>query len=95
MNPVSRIHSLIFKIDASLFQKSVDDLLFRLFLRQPQRHQFNDLFSRDFTDCRFVHQRRVHIVGVQLGNRQYPGLVHDDGVAFRMTFAGRIACNAR
>ena len=41
-----------------------------------------------------MYQGRVHIVGIQLGNRQHPGLVHDDGVALRVPFAGRVAGNA-
>ena len=35
-----------------LFQKTVDDLLLRLFLRQAQGHQLDELFARDLADRR-------------------------------------------
>lgn len=38
-----------------LLEESVDNLLFRLFLCEPQRHELNQLLTCDLANCRFMN----------------------------------------
>lgn len=71
-------------------QKSLDDLFLRFLFGKSERHQFGKLFARDLADSGFVNKLRVDIVCGKTGRRRDGGVVHDDGVAFRVSVAGAL-----
>ena len=74
-----------------LFQKALNDLLFRLLFGQSERHELGELFSRDLADGRLMDEFGVHAVRRQRGQRGDRAVVHDDGVALAVPRAFRVA----
>ena len=72
-------------------QEAIDNLGLCLFLCQPQRHQLHDLLPCNLTDCSLMDQGGIDIIGNQARNGEYLGIVHDDGIALRVSAALCIA----
>ena len=48
-------------------KEALNDLFLRFLLGQAERAQLQNLFARDFADSGFVNQRRIGVVGAELG----------------------------
>lgn len=75
----------------NLLQEPVHDLVLSFLFGQAQGHQFDELLTGDFADSSFVDQAGVHAVGSQGRAGNDRRVVHNDGIALRVSRAGAVA----
>ena len=74
-------------------QETADDLLLGFLLGQTEGHELVELLTGDLADGRLVDEAGIDGVGRDLRTRADDTVVHDDGVALRVTGALVVAAN--
>ena len=76
-------------------QEIFNDDSFRFFLAHTERAKLHKLFIIDSADCRFMNDLRIYMFCIDLRNRAYLCLIHNNRITLRTCMTPVIADRSR